>query len=183
MPHRPVLGRVGGPGPAPLPPRGWCWRQGRLLQAVSGSHVVLERAPEARACWRVGPWAVLAGGCLCSPALDKPCPCSAQSGFRGRALRGAGAPHPCRVTAKAGSRSTSPSPSFLEGPGFLEGCVLLQWRALSSGGLCLPHLEALVGVCVHTPPAAVSRGQVLGSPRCRPGQASPALLLVSSSVK
>lgn len=37
----------------------------------------MERAPGTRACWRAGRWAVLAGGCLPSPALYKPCPCSA----------------------------------------------------------------------------------------------------------
>ena len=85
---------------------------------------------------------------------------------------GAGVAHPCRVTAKAGSRSRSPSPRFLEGR-------VLQRTALHSRGLCLPDLEALVGVCVHTPPAAVPRGQVLGSPTGWPGQASSARLWFS----
>ena len=77
-------------------------RQARLLQAG------VKWASETRACWRAGLRAALAGGCLPSPALYKPCPCSAQD-LRGghpgvlvpRTRPGAGVAHPCRVTLKA----------------------------------------------------------------------------------
>ena len=171
-------GRGAGAWPGSPPATWMVLAPGEAAAAVSGSHAGwsghLERE---RAGERGAGLSWLGAACPPLPFTSLARVLHSQ-GFRGRHSGVLAPPHPGRVTAKAGSRSKSLSPSFLEGPAFLEGCVLLQWRALSSGGLSLPHVEALVGVCVHAPPAAVSRARAsTGQPKTQAwtGLSSPAV--------